>query len=84
MVTIASTASEYPLANFQFRGPLAPKSKIACWGAGLHWRPQSVKRFEAPTEPTGETSPLVRNAVTQNSPGCLPCRAHFYTGLAPV
>ena len=56
-VDIASTASEYPLANFQFRGPLAPKSKIACWGAGLQWRPQSVKRFEAPTEPTGEIVP---------------------------
>ena len=27
-------------------------------GAGLRWRPQSVKRFEAPTEPAGETSPL--------------------------
>ena len=25
-------------------------------GAGLRWRPQSVKRFEALTEPTGETS----------------------------
>ena len=25
-------------------------------GAGLRWRPQSVKRFEAPPEPTGETS----------------------------
>ena len=25
------------------------------WGAGLRWRPQSVKRFEALTEPTGET-----------------------------
>ena len=25
-------------------------------GAGLRWRPQSVKRFEAPTEPTGEIS----------------------------
>ena len=24
-------------------------------GAGLQWRPQSVKRFEAPTELTGET-----------------------------
>ena len=24
-------------------------------GAGLRWRPQSVKRFEALTEPTGET-----------------------------
>ena len=27
-------------------------------GAGLRWRPQIVKRFEAPTEPAGETSPL--------------------------
>ena len=25
-------------------------------GAGLRWRPQSVKRFEAPTEPAGETA----------------------------
>jgi hypothetical protein len=25
-------------------------------GVGLRWRPQSVKRFEALTEPTGETS----------------------------
>ena len=34
-------------------------SRIAAQGgAGLRWRPQSVKRFEAPTEPTGETSPL--------------------------
>ena len=27
-------------------------------GAGLQWGPQSVKRFEAPTEPAGETSHL--------------------------
>ena len=27
-------------------------------GAGLRWRPQSVKRFEALTEPTGEPPPL--------------------------
>ena len=26
-------------------------------GAGLRWRPQSVKRFEALTEPTSETIP---------------------------
>ena len=36
---------------------LARTVKIACWGAGLRWRPQSVKRFEALTEPTGETIP---------------------------
>ena len=59
---IASTASEYPLADFAlFRSP-ARTVKIACWGAGLRWRPRSVKRFEAPTEPTGETSQtLMRN-----------------------
>ena len=34
-----------------------PNSQNTCWGAGLRWRPQSVKRFEAPTEPTGETIP---------------------------
>ena len=39
-----------------FRSP-ARTVKIACWGAGLRWRPQSVKRFEALTEPTGETIP---------------------------
>ena len=27
-------------------------------GAGRRWRPQGVKRLEAPTEPAGETSPL--------------------------
>ena len=52
---LASTASEYPLADFAlFRSP-ARTVKIACWGAGLRWRPQSVKRFEALPEPTGET-----------------------------
>ena len=51
----ASTASEYPLADIAlFRSP-ARTVKIACGGAGLRWRPQSVKRFEALTEPTGET-----------------------------
>ena len=54
---IASTASEYPLADFALFRSLARTVKIACWGAGLRWRPQSVKRFEAPTEPTGETIP---------------------------
>ena len=48
-VTIASTASEYPLADFALFRSLARTVKIACWGAGLRWRPQSVKRFEAPT-----------------------------------
>ena len=52
----ASTASEYPLADFALFRSLARTAKIACWGAGLRWRPQSVKRFEALTEPTGETS----------------------------
>ena len=52
---IASTASEYPLADFALFRSLARTVKIACWGAGLRWRPQSVKRFEALTEPTGET-----------------------------
>ena len=28
-----------------------PKSQIACWGAGLRWRPQSVKRFQSVKEP---------------------------------
>ena len=55
-VSIASTASEYPLADFALFRSLARTVKIACWGAGLRWRPQSVKRFEALTEPTGETS----------------------------
>ena len=27
-------------------------------GAGLRWRPQNAKRFEALTEPAGETHPL--------------------------
>ena len=27
-------------------------------GAGLRWRSQNAKRFEALTEPTGETHPL--------------------------
>ena len=54
---IASTASEYPLADFALFRSLARTVKITCWGAGLRWRPQSVKRFEAPTEPTGETIP---------------------------
>ena len=59
---IASTASEYPLADFALFRSLAQTVKIACWGAGLRWRPQSVKRFEAPTEPAGETSQtLMRN-----------------------
>ena len=43
--------------DFEIFRPLARTVKIACWGAGLRWRPQSVKRFEAPTEPTGETIP---------------------------
>lgn len=34
----------------------APIGKPVQRGAGLRWRPQSVKRFEALTEPTGETS----------------------------
>ena len=52
---VSKQASEYPLADFAlFRSP-ARTVKIACWGAGLRWRPQSVKRFEALTEPTGET-----------------------------
>jgi len=37
-------------------------------GAGLQWRPQNALHFEALTEPAGETSPLDRNAVTENSP----------------
>ena len=32
-------------------GPLARTVKIACWGAGLRWRPQSVKRFQSVKEP---------------------------------
>ena len=31
-VTIASTASEYPLADFRFREPLAPKHKNCLLG----------------------------------------------------
>ena len=34
----------------------APIGNLRQRGAGLRWRPQSVKRFEALTEPTGETS----------------------------
>ena len=30
-VTVASTASEYPLANFEIFRSLARKFKIACW-----------------------------------------------------
>ena len=48
-------------------------------GAGLRWRPQSVKRFEALTEPTGETSPL--NApyfLRREYPNCKNC------SLAPL
>lgn len=30
---------------FDLGGPLPLNRKIACWGAGLQWRPQSVKRF---------------------------------------
>ena len=64
---IASTASEYPLADFAlFRSP-ARTVKIACWGAGLRWKPQSVKRFEAPTEPTGETSQTLMRNGGENS-----------------
>ena len=28
-----------------------PNSQIACWGAGLRWRPQSVKRLQPVKEP---------------------------------
>lgn len=46
-------------------------------GAGLRWRPQSVKRFEALTEPTGETSlcnPSFSSRVhIQTAKGSLQC-----------
>lgn len=40
--------------RYYFRG------KCACVqrGAGLWWRPQNAKHFEALTEPAGETHPL--------------------------
>ena len=46
-------------------------------GAGLRWRPQSVKRFEALTEPTGETSlcnpSFSSQAHIQTAKGSLHC-----------
>ena len=46
-------------------------------GAGLRWRPQSVKRFEALTEPTGKTSlcnPSFSSRVhIQTAKGSLQC-----------
>lgn len=56
-------------------------------GAGLRWRPQSVKRFEALTEPTGETSPLFgaqrrKTTLTLGCQGGLLRRTHI-RGLPP-
>ena len=45
----ASIASEYPLADFALFRPPARTVKITCWGAGLRWRAQSMKHFEALT-----------------------------------
>ena len=42
-----------PLPGAGGVGAAAPQG-----GAGRRWRPQGVKRLEAPTEPTGETTPL--------------------------
>ena len=46
-------------------------------GAGLRWKPQSVKRFEALTEPTGETSlcnpSFSSQAHIQTAKGSLHC-----------
>lgn len=32
--------------------------RVSRGGAGLRWRPQNAKHFEALTEPAGETHPL--------------------------
>ena len=39
---------------YRFRGKYVGVQR----GAGLRWRPQNAKRFEALTEPAGETHPL--------------------------
>ena len=39
--------------GYHFRGKYAGVQK----GAGLRWRPQNAKHFEALTEPAGETHP---------------------------
>lgn len=55
----------------------APIGKPVQRGAGLRWRPQSVKRFEALTEPTGETSlcnpSFSSQAHIQTAKGSLHC-----------
>ena len=40
--------------GYHFRGKYAGVQMCA----GLRWRPQNAKRFEALTEPAGETHPL--------------------------
>ena len=40
--------------GYHFRGKYAGVQR----GAGLRWRPQNAKHFEALTEPAGETPPL--------------------------
>jgi len=52
---VSKHSKRVPACGFCAVQVLARTVKIACWGAGLRWRPQSVKRFEALTGPTGET-----------------------------
>ena len=51
-----------PTAGVLFLWVCRDSREAAQGGAGLRWRPQSVSRFEAPTEPAGETSPLLRQS----------------------
>ena len=69
---------DFPAENRVPTGMLAPLLEtLRQRGAGLRWRPQSVKRFEALTEPTGETSlcnPLFSSQVhIQTAKGSLSC-----------
>ena len=51
-----------PTAGVLFLRVCRDSREAAQGGVGLRWRPQSVSRFEAPTEPAGETSPLLRQS----------------------
>ena len=63
-----------PTAGVLFLWVCRDSREAAQGGAGLRWRPQSVSRFEAPTEPAGETSPLLRQSRHIGARGKIPVR----------
>ena len=63
-----------PTAGVLFLWVCRDSREAAQGGAGLRWRPQSVSRFEAPTEPAGETSPLLRQSRHIGARGKSPVR----------